>query len=72
MPSTVDAPITGSVWQVLVDVGVVVSPGDVVAVLESMKLEIPVETDVSGTVSAILVAVGDGVLEGQPILSLDS
>jgi biotin carboxyl carrier protein len=65
------APITGSVWQVLVTAGDSVGKGDVVATIESMKLEIPVEADMAGTVREVLVAVGDLVAEDDVMLVLD-
>lgn len=67
----VRAPITGSVWQILVGVGDAFAEGDVVAVIESMKLEIPVEAEEPGTVTAILVAEGDAIDEDAPMLRFD-
>ena len=58
------APITGSMWKVLVAEGEAVAEGDEVAIIESMKLEIPVEADDDGTVARIHVAEGDAVSEG--------
>ena len=49
------APITGSVWKVLVGAGETVAEGDEVAIIESMKLEIPVEADDDGTVARVHV-----------------
>ena len=43
---------------------------DVVAILESMKLEIPVEAESAGRVSRVLVAVGDAVGEDEPMFEL--
>jgi biotin carboxyl carrier protein len=65
------APITGSMWKILVAPGDAVAEGDEVAIIESMKLEIPVETDDDGTVARIHVAEGDAVSEGQLLLELD-
>jgi acetyl-CoA carboxylase biotin carboxyl carrier protein len=64
------APITGNVWQVLVAAGDTVAEGDVVVILESMKLEIPVESDAAGTVQEVLVAEGDAVGEDDVLLVL--
>jgi acetyl-CoA carboxylase biotin carboxyl carrier protein len=69
--SEIRAPITGSVWQLLVAEGDTVQPEEVVAVLESMKLEIPVEAEDRGVVLRVLVAVGDAVAEGDPLFELD-
>jgi acetyl-CoA carboxylase biotin carboxyl carrier protein len=57
------APITGNVWKVLVGEGDEVKAGDMVAILESMKLEIPVEADDDCRVTQVLVAVDDPVGE---------
>ena len=65
------APITGSMWKVLVAEGEAVGEGDEVAIIESMKLEIPVEADDDGTVARIHVTEGDAVSEGQLLLELD-
>jgi biotin carboxyl carrier protein len=63
----VAAEIAGSVWQVSAAVGAEVEAGEVLVVLESMKLEIPVVTDEAGTVTELLVAEGDAVEEGQAL-----
>ena len=65
------APITGSMWKVLVEVGDLVAEDDEVAIIESMKLEIPVEAEEGGTVARIHVAPGDAVSEGQLLIELD-
>ncbi len=65
------APITGSMWKVLVKVGDRVSDGDELAIIESMKLEIPVETEDDGVVAGVHVAAGDQVAEGQLLFELD-
>ena len=67
----VRAPITGSVWRVLVGEGDPVAEGDEVAIIESMKLEIPVEADDDGTVARVHVAEGQTVSEGEVLLELD-
>ena len=61
------AEITASVWQVNVAVGETVVAGQTVAVLESMKMEIPVEAPVGGTVVEVRVAPQDQVQEGDLI-----
>jgi acetyl-CoA carboxylase biotin carboxyl carrier protein len=68
--ATVDAHITGTVWTVDVAVGDVIEEGDVVAVLESMKMEMPVESEVDGTVAEVLCGTGDAVTEGQALVRL--
>jgi acetyl-CoA carboxylase biotin carboxyl carrier protein len=66
----IEAHITGTVWKIEVAVGDTVEEGDVVAILESMKVEMPVEAEDEGTVSEILVAEGQAVQEGDPIVVL--
>ncbi|MAS53791.1 biotin/lipoyl-binding carrier protein [Nocardioides sp.] len=53
-----------------VEVGTRVEVGDEVALLESMKMEIPVIADTPGTVTAVKVAAGDVVQEGDVLLVL--
>ncbi len=67
----IEAPITGNLWKVLVAAGDVFAPGDTVAIIESMKLEIPVEVDEGGTVRAVLVAEGEAVAEGAVLLEFE-
>jgi acetyl-CoA carboxylase biotin carboxyl carrier protein len=61
------APVVASVWQLRVAVGDVVDIGTVVAVLESMKMEIPVEAHVAGTVVDLPASEGTIVQEGDPV-----
>jgi acetyl-CoA carboxylase biotin carboxyl carrier protein len=68
--ATVDAHITGTVWTVEVEVGDTVEEGDVVAILESMKMEMPVEAEQTGTVAELLCGPGDPVSEGQALVRL--
>ena len=59
----VKAAMAGTVFTVNVAEGDEVQTGQVIIVLESMKMEIPVETEVSGKVTSIKVQVGDFVNE---------
>jgi acetyl-CoA carboxylase biotin carboxyl carrier protein len=70
MPN-VDAHITGTVWKIEVKVGDSVEEGDTVAILESMKMEMPVEAEDEGTVKAILVEEGQSVSEGDTLVELE-
>ena len=67
----VESEVTGNVWKVEVDAGSQVAEGDVLLVLESMKMEIPVEAPQAGTVAEILVAVEDSVAEDQVVVVLE-
>lgn len=70
-PTEVKAHITGTVWKITAAVGDSLSEGDVVVILESMKMEMPVEAPADGTVREILVAEGQSVKEGQPVILMD-
>ena len=64
------AEMVANVLTVAVDVGDTVEVGDIVVLLESMKMEIPVMAEVAGTVTAVKVANGDVVQEGDPLVEL--
>lgn len=66
MPEIVSE-MVANVWKVLVSVGDEVSEGDTVVILESMKMEIPVEATVSGKVEEVRVVEGGVVQEGDVI-----
>ena len=70
MPDVV-AHITGTVWTIECAVGDLVEEGDTVAVLESMKMEMPVEAEDSGVVKEILCAEGQAISEGDVLLVLE-
>jgi len=67
----VEAHITGTVWKIEVGVGDTVAEGDTVVILESMKMEMPVEAEDQGTVKEILCEEGQAVNEGDPLLVLE-
>ena len=67
----IKAEMVASVLEVRVEAGRRVQPGETLLLLESMKMEIPVLADVAGTVSAVTVATGDVVQEGDPLVVLD-
>ena len=67
----IEAHITGNVWKVEVSVGDKVEDGDTVVILESMKMEIPVEAEDDGTVTEIRCAEGDSVSEGDVLVVLE-
>jgi acetyl-CoA carboxylase biotin carboxyl carrier protein len=71
MPEDVKAHITGVVFQITSRVGDAVAAGDPVIVLESMKMEIPVEAPRAGKVREIKVAEGQTVQEGDTVAVLD-
>lgn len=70
MATAVRAHIAGTVWKVEVDFDDDVEEGQTVAVLESMKMEMPVEAPIAGRVTAIHVKPGRFVEEGEPLMDL--
>ena len=71
MPTDVTAHITGTVWKIQVAVGDSVEEEQVVAILESMKMEMPVESPAAGTVASVVVEKGQAVEEGEVLLTLE-
>jgi biotin carboxyl carrier protein len=69
--NAVTAPLAGSVRKILVEVGQSVNAGDVVAVLEAMKMETEITAPKSGKIAKILVDVGAAVQGGDPIIDID-
>ena len=67
----VQAHITGTVWKIEVEVGDTVEEGDAVVILESMKMEMPVEAEDPGVVTQILCTEGQSVSEGDPLVVLE-
>ncbi|HXG04189.1 MAG TPA: biotin/lipoyl-binding carrier protein [Candidatus Binatia bacterium] len=71
MPEEIKAHITGVVFQIAAKPGDRVQAGDPVIVLESMKMEIPVEAPRAGVVGEILVQEGQTVQEGDVVARLE-
>ena len=71
MATPVLAHITGTVWKIEVEKGRTVAEGDVLVILESMKMEMPIEAPSSGVVIEILVREGQAVNEGATVLVME-
>jgi acetyl-CoA carboxylase biotin carboxyl carrier protein len=69
--SDVEAHITGTVWKIEVEVGDTVEEGDTVVILESMKMEMPVEAEDEGRVKEIRCAEGQSVSAGDTLVVLE-
>jgi acetyl-CoA carboxylase biotin carboxyl carrier protein len=69
--ANVEAHITGTVWKIEVEVGDTVEEGDTVVILESMKMEMPVEAEDEGRVAEILCKEGQSVSEGDALVVLE-
>jgi acetyl-CoA carboxylase biotin carboxyl carrier protein len=67
----VEAHITGTVWKIEVKVGDQVDEGDTVLILESMKMEMPVEAEDPGKVAEIRCEEGQSVSEGDVLVVLE-
>lgn len=71
MATNVQAHITGTVWKIEVKVGDAVEEGQTVVILESMKMEMPVEAPCKGKVASISVTEGQAVDEGATLVVLE-
>ena len=67
----IEAHITGTVWKIEVAAGDQVQEGDTVVILESMKMEMPVEAEDEGTVKEVRVEEGQAVSEGDTLIVLE-
>jgi biotin carboxyl carrier protein len=72
MAIEVQAHITGTVWKILVKPGDSVVSEQVLVILESMKMEMPLESPEAGKVVSVAVAEGASVDEGDVLLTLES
>lgn len=68
----IESEVAGNVWKILTQVGDRVAEGDPLMILESMKMEIPVEAPCAGTVVTVCVAVEAAVEEGQLVAVLET
>jgi len=66
----VRAPVTGVVLEVAVAIGDAVGAGDELAVIESMKMEIPIESSSAGRVGSVEIVVGQSVSEGDVLVTV--
>ena len=70
-PGDIVAPMTGTIREISVTVGKEVTEGEVVFVMEAMKMDIEVPTAIKGTIEVINVNVGDSVTEGQLLAKIN-
>lgn len=68
--TVIPSDVTGTVWKIEVRAGDRVTQDQTLAILESMKMEIPLTAPCDGVVARILVAEGEAVAEGQDIVVL--
>jgi oxaloacetate decarboxylase alpha subunit len=67
---TLNAPLAGNIFKVKVKAGQVVNEGDVVVIMEAMKMETEVRAMHTGTIAEVLVSEGDSVTTGDAIIAL--
>ena len=66
----VPAPLSGNIWKIMVQPNQQVSDGDVLLILEAMKMETEIRASRSGLVTEILVKEGDAVTVGNPLMRI--
>ncbi len=71
MAINVTAHITGTVWKIEKGAGSTVSEGETIIILESMKMEMPIEAPSAGTVAEVKVKEGQAVTEGETVATID-
>jgi len=71
MVTEVEAQIAGNVWKIEKSVGETVAEEEVILVIESMKMEIPVEAPRAGLIREIRVAEGDSIEEGAVLVVIE-
>lgn len=68
----IESPVTGKVWKLERQVGDLVAAGDTLLILESMKMEIPLDATAGGVLKELLVGEGDEVQENQVLVVVAS
>ena len=68
----IESDITGTVWKIEAVPGQKVAEDDVIIIMESMKMEIPVVATDAGAIKEILVTEGANIVEGQPLVILET
>ena len=63
--------VAGKVWKIEIGVGAAVPAEEPILIVESMKMEIPVQSEKAGTLAELLVGEGDAVAEGQVVAILE-
>ncbi|SNY53380.1 oxaloacetate decarboxylase, alpha subunit [Arsukibacterium tuosuense] len=69
--ATLNAPLAGNIWKITTKVGDTVKRGDVVIIMEAMKMETEVRAVADGTIARIHIAAGDAVSTGDVLISFE-
>ena len=72
MSREIQSPVTGTVWKIEVAVGGQADAGDDLIIVESMKMEIPIEAPCAGTIKELMVKEEDSVVEDQVVALIES
>lgn len=67
----IEASMAGNLWKVLKQEGDAVEAGEEVAILESMKMEIPVEAEAAGKIKAVMKTEGEFIDEGEALFEIE-
>lgn len=70
-PAKVVTEVAGTVWKIVAKKGASLATGDVILIMESMKMEIPIEAPRAGRLVEILVAEGDVLKEDDPVAVIE-
>jgi acetyl-CoA carboxylase biotin carboxyl carrier protein len=68
----IQAEVTGTLWKILVKEGDIVAQDQTIAIIEAMKMEIPIVASDSGVVVAVHVKEGDPISEGGSVVTLSA
>ena len=63
--------VAGTVWKIVAQKGAALVSGETILIMESMKMEIPIETPRAGTLVELLVAEGDVLKEDDPVAVIE-
>lgn len=66
----IESLVTGTVWKIERQAGDTLAAGDTILIIESMKMEIPIDAPANGVLRELLVAEGESVNEGQVLALL--
>ncbi len=69
--ASLNASMTGNIWKILVEHGQMIKKGETVAIIEAMKMELPVYASDDGIVKAIICRAGQTVHSGEPLVYLE-